>query len=234
MNSSGFFSRGKVVPLAVALVGLLSSAAFGSMAELVPVSYSFDKATGAGGYFSLADETGRQLIDGQYGVAPYTADLGNGAAYEWVGWTGQYMVNINFDFGAAARIDEIRIGSVQGTTSDAVLPDVEILTGDGGPFWWYVGEATVAESAANNGRYRTYVFPGLEIMDQFVRVRLTWNTDGPWTLTDEIDFYTYDVQPEPELPNDPQHMPEPMTMIGLMAGLGGLGLYLKRRKAARA
>lgn len=46
-------------------------------AEILPLGYGFDRYT-ACGTFCYHDSTGTQLIDGQYGVAGWGVDLGNG------------------------------------------------------------------------------------------------------------------------------------------------------------
>src|SRR5580693_1478272 len=55
---------------------------------LVPISYTATpgEGTNQGGYYNYFDDTGHQLTNGIYGVNDYSADLGNGPAYEWVGW----------------------------------------------------------------------------------------------------------------------------------------------------
>lgn len=83
-----------------------------ALMEILPTSYSVDKATDVGSYM-YHDETGKQLIDGKYGVAPWSANLGNGNAYEWLGWVNDTPVNIDFNLGSSVEINQIRIGTVQ-------------------------------------------------------------------------------------------------------------------------
>lgn len=184
--------------------------------EILPDSYTFDKATDTGSY-QYHDWTGRQLIDGEYGIAPWYADLGNGNAYEWVGWRYDTPINIDFDFGAASAIDSINVGSVQDHPADVVLPSIAILSSDDGISWVSAAYINVPESTDNNNIYMTYEFDSLGIQAQYVRVQLTHSLDGPWTFLDEVDFFT-----------DSAPVPEPATMLLLGSGL--LGLAGVRRK----
>ena len=98
----------------------------GYASQILPDSYTVDKTTDTGSY-TYHDETGVQLIDGEYGTAHWSADLGNGNAYEWLGWVHDTPVNIDFDFGASTFIDTIRVGTVQDRLDDVVIPSIEIL-----------------------------------------------------------------------------------------------------------
>lgn len=73
----------------------LSVSAQAELIEVVPESYTFDQPTNVGSY-EYHDWTGVQLIDGQYGGDKYSFDLGNGRAYEWLGWSRKPVVNIDF------------------------------------------------------------------------------------------------------------------------------------------
>lgn len=109
---------------ALTLLGVISLTAEASFDEVVPESYYFDQETDVG-RFEYHDYTGFQLIDGVYGGEAYSLDLGNGNAYEWVGWRGNEIVNIDFFFNAEIMrpINEIRVGVSQSRTDDVVFPD---------------------------------------------------------------------------------------------------------------
>jgi large repetitive protein len=174
--------------LSIATAMLLAIANFAAHAiEIHPQSYVFDQPTGAGTY-NYRDETGNQLTDDKYGVAPWWADLGNGPAYEWVGWVRKPVVNIDFDFGAATRIDHVAIGSTQDEPADVVLPSFDIFSSKDGATWTLLASLVEPESCANDGLYRTYAFDNLGIDAQFVRVAARFSADGPWTFVDEVDF----------------------------------------------
>lgn len=184
--------------------------------EILPDSYTFDRDTDTGTY-AYHDWTGIQIIDGEYGIAPWSADLGNGNAYEWVGWRYDTPINIDFDFGAVTAIDSINVGSVQDHINDVVLPSIEILSSDDGMSWVSAAYIYVPESSDNNNIYMTYEFDTLGIQAQYVRVQLIHSYNGPWTFVDEVDFFT-----------DSAPVPEPATMFLLGSGL--LGLAGIRRK----
>lgn len=160
----------------------------GSNQEILPISYSFDKITDVGTY-QYHDWTQKQLIDGNYGVAPWSADLGNGHAYEWVGWSNDEIVNIDFDFSEITKIGRIEIGTVQDNLDDVVLPSVDIYSGEPGN-WTLVESLVIPESSSNNNTYRTYEFDYLGLNTRYVRVTLKHSFNGPWTFVDEVDFFS--------------------------------------------
>lgn len=184
--------------------------------EILPVHYSFDRATDVGTY-AYHDETGTQLIDGAYGGNDWTSNFGNGPAYEWVGWANDTPVNIDFDFGVATGIDRVHVGSVQDNLDDVVLPDVRLYSSADGAFWNLVATALMPENIANNGLHHTYVFDGLGLSSRYMRVALSHNLNGPWTFTDEIDFYQNDVS-----------IPEPGMPLLLLAGIAAFALTRRR------
>lgn len=201
---------------------------FGSVAiaqaaqsELVPVSYTFDRATDSGSY-TYADWTGHQLTDGKYGVAPWYADLGSGPAYEWVGWLWDSPVNVDFNLGSSVKINEIKIGTVQDVTWDVVLPSVRLYSSNDGSNWTQFSDYFVPESGANDNQYFTYDFANLNVNSQFFRVSLYHSYDGPWTFTDEIDFYTNTGAP----------LPVSATVVLFASGIAGIAGRIKKRKAS--
>ncbi len=198
---------------------LLLAGGTASAMEILPDSYTFDRATDTGTY-QYHDWTGRQLIDGAYGVAPWTADLGNGPAYEWLGWVFDPIVNIDFDFGGATRVTEVHVGSVQDNLTDVVLPDIYLFSSIDATTWDLVDSIIVPESNDNNDSYRTYVFDGLDVTAPYFRVSARHNVNGPWTFIDEVDFYTEKMGKVPA--------PAPLFMIGL--GLAGLAFRARMRQ----
>jgi len=59
-----------------------------SLNLVLPVGYQ--APPGDSGDYDYKDETGFQLIDGETGIAPYTASKGgNPPSYEWVAWQGK-------------------------------------------------------------------------------------------------------------------------------------------------
>ncbi len=191
-----------------------------ALMEITPVSYSFDRATDVGSY-DYVDSGGIQLTDGQYGVAPWWADLGNGPAYEWVGWVWDSPVNIDFNLGSLVEINQINIGTVQDVPDDVVLPSVNLYSSNNGSTWNLFHNYFVPESDLNNEKYYTYNFTDLSITGQYFRVSLYNSYDGPWTFTDEIDFYH----------DSTASVPEPATMLLFGSGIVSLiGFRIKRKK----
>lgn len=199
------------------VVGLgMSSSSFAGLVEILPVSYTFDRATDVGSY-SYHDETGDQLIDGEYGVAPWSANLGNGNAYEWLGWLHDSPVNIDFDFGSTTSVNQVDIGTVQDHPNDVVVPNASLFTSNDGITWSFIDSIITPESSSNNNQYFTLSFENLNLNSQYVRVSLTHSFNGPWTFTDEVDFY----QATPT--------PTPATFIVLLMGLGFLANQSRRK-----
>ena len=169
--------------------------AFISAVEIVPSSYTFDRSTDTGSY-AYHDWGGRQLIDGAYGVAPWSANLGNGNAYEWVGWVRDSVINIDFTFNSTYYFDQINVGTVQDHPGDVVMPTVDIYSkASSGSAWSYVSTISVPESTANNNLYRTLQFTNLNINARYIRVVAKHSLDGPWTFLDEVDFYGQTAMP---------------------------------------
>jgi hypothetical protein len=72
---------------------------------------SYTAPPGETSMLSYFDDTGSQLADGIRGADDILADLGSGAAYEWVGWT--YLtepVTLTFTLQADASIGAVEIG----------------------------------------------------------------------------------------------------------------------------
>lgn len=210
-----------LVSASIALSISSSINAYAAPVELIPVSYSFDQATDTGS-FTYHDETGIQLIDGHYGTAPWSANLGNGNAYEWLGWVYDSPVNIDFDLGSQNQVNQISIGSVQDHVNDVVLPSIELYSSNDGVNWSLFDSMSNPESSLNDNQYFTLEFDNLQVTAQYFRVSLLHSLNGPWTFVDEVDFY-HEVSAVP--------VPAAVWLFG--SGLVGL-ISFSRRKQSQA
>lgn len=212
--------------IAVSTLALFAVLGAGSVrsAELVPLSYVFDRATDCGTW--CYPDTGGELTDGVYGARGWGADLGNGNAAEWVGWFEDTPVNIDFDFGQAVIISSVSVGTTQDHVEDVVIPSVAVYRSDDGSQWDLVRSLGVPESSTYDQNYldttKPHIFLALDDLGisaaRYVRVSLSHSANGPWTFTDEIDFVGAPV-------------PEPETYALMLAGLGVLGWSARRRRA---
>jgi hypothetical protein len=213
----------------------LASASFAALAtpaEVVPVSYTFDQYTASGTYFygdgaSHTSPAFTELTDGVYGVEGWAADLGHGNSAEWVGWVYQPSVNIDFDFGHAVNIQQIKVGSTQDSVGDVVLPSIDVSYWNGAS-WVASASLVVPESSANDRPAYSTLPHGfldlgsLNITAQKIRVTAKFSNDGPWTFIDEVDFY-----------GTTSAVPEPSTYGLVLAGLGVVAATaLRKRKSA--
>lgn len=161
-------------------VALLVTSATLSWGQFVsPVSYS--ATPGGSGAYTYLDETGTQLTDSVLGVNDWSADLGNGNAYEWVGWTSP-APSITFTFSGSPTIQTVFIGFNRAEGGAAIyLP------------------ATVTINNAN------FSLAGIELPEStrgFLTFSGSWSGNtlqidmtpaGPYTFVDEIRFSTVAV-----------------------------------------
>jgi hypothetical protein len=87
-----------------------------SLGLVLPISYKAPR--GDTGSYAYLDETGFQLIDGERGIAPYTASKDpNPPSYEWVGWRSD-KVSLQFTLPSWTKekpIKKISIGTFKGS-----------------------------------------------------------------------------------------------------------------------
>jgi hypothetical protein len=77
----------------------------------IPIQ-SYTAPPGETGMVTFADETGLQLSDGALGSDDILSDLGNGAGYEWVGWTDlTEPVTLTFTLSDASPVAAVKIGT---------------------------------------------------------------------------------------------------------------------------
>ncbi len=162
-------------------------------AQVTPVSYKFDKATG--GYapwgITYSDSTGKELTDGQVGFAGWLGQsLANNNVQPWVGWENPGTVNIDFDFGKKVSVDKIEIGSTKVLTDLMDVPTIALFSSNNGSTWTSIS-ATSSSNFVNVDRYNTtahsfITLNNLVINSQFIRVAATQT--NKWTFLDEVKF----------------------------------------------
>lgn len=170
---------------------------------IVPNSYTATPGQGQayGGTYNYFDETGRQLIDGEFGVSQYNA----AESYQWVGWLYNNPTLV-FDFGQVVTIGSVSIDFNRHEEGGIYLPSGVQVDGD------YFSVNRFAFPDKTTG---TVNFEGLWT-GQKLTVNLVENGSG-WIFVDEVQFTTA--------------VPEPSTVaLGLMGAaiLGGFQ-WLKRK-----
>ena len=91
---------------------ITSTPSLSSPSVYVPV-LSYTAPPGDTGMVTYLDETGNQLSDGVTGTDDILSDLGNGTAYEWVGWTDlTEPVTLTFTLPAETKVSAVEIGLI--------------------------------------------------------------------------------------------------------------------------
>jgi len=175
---------------------------------LVPISYTATPGEGIaqGGTYNYFDDTGRQLIDGIYGVNDWSANLGNGNAYEWVGWRFADPV-ITFQFSGPVTVNQVGIDFNRAEESTALifLPGTVSIGGT---------DFTVASDAIPNDTRGTLFFNG-SWSGTTLTINLVHANPNTWIFVDEMTF-------------DGVVIPEPSVFMLLTGGLGLLLLRVRR------
>jgi hypothetical protein len=161
-----------------------------------------------GGYFNYFDDTGSQLTDGVYGVNNWQTDLGNGPAYEWVGWRVADPV-ITFTFSNPVTIDQVGIDFNRDNQplSQIFLPSTVTINGV---------NFAVSPNAIPDMTRGTVLFSG-SWTGTNLTVTLTDSDATRWIFVDEVTF-------------DAVAVPEPS---GLLLMIGGFGWYALRQCGGR-
>ena len=170
-------------------------------APLVPTGYTAPPGEGIaqGGSYNYFDETGTQLIDGIYGANDWSANLGNGNAYEWVGWKIADPL-ITFQFSGPVTINQVGIdfNRNEGIPGIFLPPTVSIGSTD----------FTVAPDAIPDASRGTIFFNG-SWSGATLTIDLADANTERWIFLDEITF-------------DGVTIPEPSVFLLLTGGLGWL------------
>ena len=143
---------------------------------VTPLGYT--APVGETGMVNFFDESGIQLIDGVKGTNDFLADLGQGSAYEWVGWTDlTEPVSLTFTFEGEGTFASIEIGVNHREGLGVFVPEIVTING--------VDFKLAADEVPNNQR-KDIVFTG-PFNGPEVQIVLHHRGRG-WILVDEIHF----------------------------------------------
>jgi hypothetical protein len=201
-----------IVPVCLmgfALVGSLFSSLSADAQSVIPTSYVATPGDGVsqGGTYNYYDDTGSQFTDGIYGANDWSANLGNGPAYEWVGWWAAAPA-ITFQFSAPETISQVGIDFDLNQSASILLPTIVTI---GGTVF------TVDPNAIPDDTRGTLYFNG-NWSGSSLTVDLENCNTSNWILADEITFSGAAV-------------PEPSARVLLAGGIGFLILCRKCRKS---
>jgi len=188
------------------VLALTVVAAVPARAQFVVPSFYTATPGGVGG-FTYFDDTGSQLTDGVYGVDDYTADLGQGNAYEWVGWTDPNPT-ITFDFPSSITVQSVLIDFNRNEGAGIYLPANVTI---GGTVFNLNGDEI------DFGTRGTLVYNGSWTGSS---LDVDMSAAGPYTFVDEVKFATTTV-------------PEPSVAAALL-GAAALGWATWRRRGGQA
>ena len=130
-----------------------------------------------------------QLMDGKKGGNDWYAELGNGPAYEWVGWK-QATAVVTFQFPQPRLVAKVRVGLnnfVQGVVVEP--PEVHVRTSQDAVTWsapvvFALDAGTLPAIVA--GQRGDVVLPTPVTIARYVEV--SFLSPGSWTFVDEIAF----------------------------------------------
>ncbi len=184
------------------LASLLCLSSYGAV--ITPTSYTATpgQGTGVGGTFDYFDETGKQLTDGVLGNDTYWVDLGNGNAYEWVGWLTVDPV-LNFQLPGQYMVTGVNIGFNRMDSSGILLP-ITVIIGN-------TSFSVAGNEIADNGRGFVTFSGNWE--GNSLQVQLIDQDVNRWIFVDEITMEGFET-------------PEPGTSA--LVAAGGLALLITR------
>ena len=203
---------------AACLCGFFSAQAV----QITPTSYTFIPGTKQGTY-SYVDETGVQLIDGEYGTVHL---LNQSLAVPYLGWMAEH-VTIDFEFAQVNTFNEVTVSALQNWLGNIVLPDVYLNTSVDGVTWTPVASLITPEAFQNNYTKQLLTLSGLDVTTKYLQVQLKRNVNGPWIFTDEILFAG--IVLDTQLTGSSTAVPDGGSSAALL-GLALAGLSCFRRK----
>ena len=175
------------------------------------------------------------LTDGGTGVTDFTADLGHGAAYEWVGWaltganfsppdTNDTFATMTFKLSSAADINSISlfINNFSTLTSGVGIFNTATVSFSNDDVTFVnpiIYTTTAAQRADSTARFITIPLNQVNPY-QYVQVHLTHTSN--WVFLSEVTF-------DGTAPGSSPTTPEPSSLLLSALGVFGLGWKLRRR-----
>lgn len=154
--------------------------------SVTPTSYTATPGEGMaqGAAYNYFDDTGSQLTDHVLGTNDIVQDLGNGPAYEWVGWRVANPT-LTFQFSNVVAISDVRIGFHHNTGNQTYLPSTVTI---GSRVFSLTG------NEVTNGTRGFVDFPGYWPTNSLTIVLSDTNLNW-WIFVDEVQFLAQAVAP---------------------------------------
>ncbi len=152
--------------------------------SVAPASYVATPGEGVaqGGVYDYFDETGTQLTDRVVGANDLNLDMGNGPAYEWVGW--RYAnPTLTFQFSNTVAITSVQIGFHHNQYNKTYVPAVVTIG---------ARSYTLTGTELADGTRGFLDFPGYWFTNSLA-IGLSDNDPNRWIFVDEVRFFS---QPE--------------------------------------
>ncbi len=204
--------------------------------EIKPVSYTSTPAEGQGqgGALDYFDDTGRQLIDGKTGTNTWWEDLGNGMAYEWVGWA-QHDPTITFEFAQSVKINHVLIDFAHAQERDGIYLPINVTINHK---TFQLNGNEIPENTRGTLQFDG-AFTGSSLSISMERNTIRADPSKWWIFIDEVKFTADD-----STSNNSNHLPtgdvtitgvttngETLTATNTLADADGLGTITYQWKA---
>lgn len=199
--------RASLPLLSVLLLGAMFASSANAQTFVTPASYTATAGEGQaqGGTYNYFDDTGRQLTDGILGVNDWQANLGNGNAYEWVGWRVAEPT-FTFTFAQPVSLSQVQISFNRNTGAAINLPTNVTVAGV---------SSSVSQNALTDAT-RGFLSFATNFTGTSLTVSLADNNTNQFIFVDEVRFVTA--------------APEPASLALLLTTACGVASVLHRRK----